>query len=209
MNIRGRIAWPVAQAVVAAGYLQLAARGETRWTDRIPSHAYRPEWDDLWYLYRTVRRLKPRLILEFGPGATTRMMAAALHANGSGRIISIEAHQRWLEVARVYLSPELAERCELIHSHARLIERGGAQVWQHEHVPSVVPDLIYLDGPPLTQQHAVAVDVIDLEPRLQPGCRLVVDGRKVNFAYLQRHLQRQWAWRWNRLEYRGHGELLG
>lgn len=209
MNIKGILAQPAVMAIQAAGYLSLRARGHTDWTRSIPGHAYRPEWQDLWYLYRAVRRHKPSLILEFGPGATTRVMAAALADNGHGRIVTIDAHASWLDVARGYFPADLAARVEFVHSPARLIERDGMRVWQHERVPDVVPDMIYLDGPPLDLErgHTVAVDLIDMEPRLRPGCQLVVDGRRDNWLYLQQHMQRQWRWSWSRLEYRGYGEL--
>ncbi len=171
-----------------------------------PRSAFPPEWHDLWFLYREVRARRPRLVLEFGSGCSTPIIAAALEENGAGKIVSVEASAEWLEVTRNYFPRHLAARCELVHSPAVLSEHDGNQVWRHSAVPDVVPDLIYLDGPPL-QGRIGSIDVLDLEPRLDSGARLIVDGRKKNFAYLRAKLRRPWSFRWHTIAYRGVGDL--
>jgi hypothetical protein len=57
-------------------------------------------------------------------------------------------------------------------------------------VPDVVPDLLYLDGPPLSAARPVAVDPLDLEDRFPRGFTMVVDGRRSNVEFLKRHLRR-------------------
>lgn len=61
------------RALQARGYLDFLAK---RPPDAIP-----PEPADLWYLYRLVRRTKPRMILEFGSGCSTVLLAQALFDN--------------------------------------------------------------------------------------------------------------------------------
>ena len=62
--------------------------------------------------------------------------------------------------------------------------------FRHSTVPVVTPDLLYLDGPALTAQRQVAVDPLDIEPRLSSGSLIVVDGRIRNVLFLREHLQR-------------------
>jgi predicted O-methyltransferase YrrM len=48
---------------------------------------------------RLVRHLQPRSILEFGAGASSLVLASALHANGSGRLTSIEHQPTFAQTA--------------------------------------------------------------------------------------------------------------
>jgi hypothetical protein len=54
-----------------------------------------PQAIDLANLHQTVRRHKPSIILEFGSGFSTVVMAHALRMNGSGKIFSLEASEKW------------------------------------------------------------------------------------------------------------------
>jgi hypothetical protein len=167
-----------------------------------PKSAFPPEWHDLWFLYKAVRARKPKLVLEFGSGCSTPIIAAALRENGVGRIVSVESDPKWLATTQEYFPRELNFYCDLVYCPAVMTSHLGTEVWRHERLPQVTPDLIYLDGPPL-QGRVGSIDVLELEPSLSPGCGLIVDGRKANFAYLRKHLKRQWAFQWHRIAYRG------
>jgi hypothetical protein len=60
------------------------------------------------------------------------------------------------------------------------------------------PDLVYLDGPALTPDRKIAVDMLDMEDRLVPGTRLIVDGRSQNCRFLADKFSRRWSQSWNR-----------
>lgn len=204
MSINGLVARPFLALQSLVGRTRIPHRDLVR---SAPKGAFPPEWHDLWFLYSEVRARKPSLVLEFGSGCSTPIIAAALEENGHGRIVSIEASQEWLDVTRAYFPAHLAGRVELVHSPAELVWHDDAQVWRHSVMPDVTPDFIYLDGPPLTTAAPVAIDVLQLEHRLKPGARLVVDGRRKNFAYLKTKLRRSWSFQWHRIAYRGVADL--
>lgn len=72
-----------------------------------------PRWEDLWTLYSIVRAKKPKLVLEYGSGVSTILLAQALWQNGSGRLISLENAPEWVEVTRSRLPDHLREVCAL------------------------------------------------------------------------------------------------
>jgi len=60
---------------------QLERRGYLEFIAHRPAHAYAPDFSDLWFLYKIVRRRKPTWILEFGSGCSTVILAQALWDN--------------------------------------------------------------------------------------------------------------------------------
>jgi len=56
----------------------LLSRGYLDFLEKRPPGSLPPEPDDLWYLYRLVRRQKPRTIVEFGSGCSTMFLAQAV-----------------------------------------------------------------------------------------------------------------------------------
>src|SRR5258708_1019485 len=71
-----------------------------------PKSAYAPNYEDLWFLYSLVRQKKPRIILEFGAGCSTVILAQALYDNAResleavGRLYSVDAVHYWADVTR-------------------------------------------------------------------------------------------------------------
>ena len=58
-----------------------------------PSHAIDPNYAVLYLLYRMVRKKKPRIVLEFGSGCSTVILAEALKDNGEGFLFSLESDE--------------------------------------------------------------------------------------------------------------------
>jgi Methyltransferase domain len=164
-----------------------------------PPGAIPPVWGDLWYLYRLVRRQRPGVILEFGSGCSTIVMASALRRNRSGVLYSLEADPYWHRVLLETTPSGLRDRLVISLCPLDEVSVHGVLAFRHRSVPDVVPDLLYLDGPALTPERQVAVDPLALEDRLRPGFTMVVDGRLDNVAFLQRHLRRSYSVRFSRL----------
>ena len=81
------------------------------------------------------------------------------------------------------------------------VELYGVKGFKHQHMPLVAPNFVYLDGPALTCERQVAMDLLDLEPCFPPDFFLVIDDRKVNTAFLRAHFTRRYKFR--RRTYRG------
>ena len=139
------------------------------------------------FLFHLVRRHRPKLIVELGCGSSTILFAAALRANGAGRLISIENDGEHLERTAQYLRQTgLADWVELVE--APLVEQdfGGGRSMQWYNVAplrraiSEKIDLLFIDGPPgklqaLSRYPALPV----LHPHLSPHALVLVDdGRR-------------------------------
>ena len=182
---------------------QISRLGYTRLFDGRPAEAYPCVPGDMLYLYKAVRDAQPEVILEFGSGCSTIMMSQALADNAQegkvGRLYSLDADTRWGQVTIDSMPDELVEWSDITLTEAIPSEFAGEPVWRYANIPGVVPDLIYLDGPALNKERKAAVDVLDMEMSLKPGSRLIVDGRIPNCKFLERHFQRNWRGKRNKL----------
>lgn len=184
----------------------------------ISDDAIPPSYDDLWALYRQVRKQQPKLIIEYGSGYSTVVLATALAENCSGHLISIDAQPEWLEHTRKMIPDAVSSFVEMrsIVPSTRTLalrppmttgEPGSLSTMAvlsqcHYELHGLQPDLIYLDGPapgvprefavdgkPLTP---VVLDLLDMEDNLAVGAVVIVDGRGMNCALLKANLSRPW-----------------
>ena len=178
---------------------KLAAKMNLDFLSLRPNHAYEPDFSDFWFLYKTVRRRKPRVVLEFGSGGSTVVIARALLDNKiqspecAGYLYSIDDQEYWANTTRSMIPPELKEICEVIHVPTVELDWDGHPTFRHSRLPVFTPDLIYLDGPTLRKDRKIAVDVLEMEPKFQPGFLLIIDGRTANSEFLKDYLTKPYA----------------
>ena len=178
--------------------LQLNRRGCLELVKSRPPNAMPPISTDLWFLYKIVKQRKPQCILEFGSGCSTVILAQALNDNGSGMLYSIESELYWTEATKHAIPEPLLKFCEVLYSPLLEVDFSGVPAFRHSKIPNVAPDFLYLDGPALTPERQLSVDVIDIENRFPPGFLMVVDGRKKNTAFLRQNLKRQYVYKQSR-----------
>lgn len=132
-----------------------------------------PHWDDLSTLYRLVLAKKPGLVLEYGSGCSTVVIAAALQAleksGHSATMVSIESNPHWRDHTAGKLGPDLSRFVDLRYmlpateiSWGEVRPRRRQFIWYpgdprplrlgvltlaYPELENVVPDFIYLDGP--------------------------------------------------------------
>lgn len=174
------------------GAVELGRRGYLNFLRHRPPNSIRPDCADLWFLYRLVRKRRPRCVLEFGSGCSTVIMAYALRENGGGVLYSVDADPYWAQVTKETLPTELQGIATITYSPVSEVEMYGVLGWRHVQIPDVEPDCLYLDGPALTPERRVAVDPLDLEDQFQPGFVMVVDGRPENANFLKRYFRRSY-----------------
>lgn len=158
-----------------------------------PCHAEPQGYADLWALYRMARRHSPLVVWEFGSGQSTLVLARALRDNGAGYLYSMDAAKEWAESTAEAMPESLRPFCQVLHSPVEEVTIHGIPGFRHTVLPDRMPTLVYLDGPALTAERQVAVDMLDIEPRLSPGFVLVIDDRKANTHFLREHLTRNYA----------------
>jgi hypothetical protein len=160
-----------------------------------PKTSIPPDFPDLWYLYQTVRKRKPRTILEFGSGCSTAVLAKAVIDNGQGYLISVDAEPHWAESTAKALPSSVRGVYEVIYSPVVEVEYQGTPGFRHAKIPNVAPNYLYLDGPPLTPERQVAIDVLEMEHHLPSDFFMVVDGRRQNTEFLRKHLKRSYSFK--------------
>jgi hypothetical protein len=147
-----------------------------------PHQGFEITGEEAAYLLLLIRRHRPKLILELGSGSSTVLFAAALRANGGGRLISVEhdeAHAR--------------------HT-AQMLEQAGLSSWVQQEIAPLTErrvgdrtfswyaldpllrtlnekvDFLFVDGPPgkiqsLSRYPALPI----LAPHLAPRAIVFVD----------------------------------
>ncbi len=194
---------------------QLRRRRCLDFLNQRPSNAIPPDFADLWFLYKTVRSRKPHCVLEFGSGCSTVIMLQALWENlkdpstNSTILYSVDADPYWAKVTANSLPTHLQKLCDIRYSPLLEIEYKGVPAFQHTVIPNITPGLIYLDGPALTPHRQVAVDVLNMEERFQPGFCLIIDGRWQNTMFLKIHMKRRYKFKNRRLFFNSIFELIG
>ena len=176
-----------------------------------PQSAVPGDAGDWWFLYKKIRERHPKLILEFGSGNTTVVQAQALHDNrNGGRLISIDASRIWAASTQFCMPEHLKNIVEVLHGPLVEVEEHGVKGWRHQNVPQIAPNFVYLDGPELTSERQVAVDLLDMEDSFPPDFFLVIDDRKENTKFLRAHFRRRYTF--HSRKYRGTNptfELIG
>jgi hypothetical protein len=109
-------------------------------------------WSDYATLYRKIRTLRPREVLECGTGVSTVVIAYALAENARegdepGRVTSMEEHQGWYEMAGELLPASLSEYVDL-----RLSPTVETRYWlfrgmRYRDLPDRPYSLVFVDGP--------------------------------------------------------------
>lgn len=127
---------------------------------------------------------KPRLVVEFGTGASTLILARALQRAGGGTLISFDQHSDFVEATRSWLK-DYGLDADLRTARLRPSPDGWPGLWyDHGPLPNGI-DLMLIDGPPwvvhpltrgaassLFDQVAVGGTII-LDDAARPGERLV------------------------------------
>lgn len=155
-----------------------------------------PQAVDLRNLYKNVISRRPSVILEFGVGHSTIVMAEALREVG-GQIFTIDANLDWLNLFSSQVPERLKPIIKTYYCPLERMSHDGDECHRYVGLPDVTPDLVYLDGPDPcdvpdwgNDNSPIAADPILLEHKFPPGMRMIVDTRLANCEFLDRHLTR-------------------
>ena len=178
-----------AQRMLRAGFSSMAnllsilpALGSDGVIPPFPHLGFEITGEEAAYLFHLVRRRKPGLILELGSGSSTFLFAAALKANGSGRLISVEHESDHAERTTQFLDQAgLLEWVELVT--APLVEQqiGERSFAWYELAPLLARlkddiDLLFVDGPQGKKQSLSRYPALPvLAPHLAPQAIVFVD----------------------------------
>ncbi len=147
-----------------------------------PHQGYEITGEEAAFLFHLIRRRRPKLILELGSGSSTVLFAAALRANGHGRMISVEHDSLHAKhTIELLEQAELTDRVELVLAPLVDITLDGRTFqWYDLGKPlrtfSDEIDLLFVDGPPGKVQTLSRYPALPmLLPHLSPTAIVVVD----------------------------------
>jgi predicted O-methyltransferase YrrM len=141
---------------------------------------------------------KPKVVVEFGTGASTLIIARALQIAGGGSFISFEQHPEFVEATRKWLGEHGLE-ADLRAVPLRRSPGGWPGLWydQGELPPSI--DLMLIDGPPWTIHPFTRGAASTLFGRIAPGGTVMLDDAA---RPGERLVARRWRKEWPDFDFR-------
>jgi len=158
-------------------------------------------------LYNLVQTRKPKIILEFGVGFSTIVLAAALKDNNDrykqgGHLYTVDAEQHWLNNTENKIPSELKQYVTFHCSPLKICNLNNQLCSLFESLPNICPNLILLDGPSPgsvpgnviglsfdMDRPIVAADILLYESSAPLDFLIYVDGRWRNCNFLRNNLK--------------------
>ena len=148
-------------------------------------------------LYEYIHRLKPKCILELGPGTSTNIISLAIDEikkkdpSYEPTFLSIEENPEWLRYHEATFEPSLRKHVKLdaLPTAKKQVDAtGGAACYVG--LPKLKYDFVFVDGPDFLRHGCEwSCDVIDLLDNLAPRVWVVFDGREVTARETWKRLQ--------------------
>ena len=172
-----------------------------------------PSYLKLSNLYKLVQTRKPEVILEFGVGFSTIVMAAALKKNYEkykhlGHLYTVDAEQHWLSNTESKLPSELKSYVTFHCSPVEIYNLNEQLCSLYETLPNICPNFILLDGPSPKSvggdirglsfdkmRPIVAADILLYESSAPLDFFIFVDGRWRNANFLRNNLRGKYKYK--------------
>lgn len=167
------------------GYRQLQRLGLIDCFRDYPPDAITPKYNQLYALYKLVRKRKPAVLLELGGGYSTFAFAQACcdlaKAGQVVRFYSVDASEYWQGVVQKHMPPELKQFVNFHRADMHSFELDGQSVSAFRSLPVEKANLVFVDagGP---------ANALLLEKNAPSDYAILVDGRKDTVAILRRKL---------------------
>jgi predicted O-methyltransferase YrrM len=117
---------------------------------------------------------RPQLVVEFGTGASTLVIARALQIAGGGRLISFEQHEDFVTATRLWLA-DFGLEADLRAVPLRPSPEGWPGLWyDHGRLPDGI-DMMLIDGPPWTIHPLTRGAAASLFGSIAPGGTVFLD----------------------------------
>jgi len=116
---------------------------------------------------------RPRLVVEFGTGASTLVLARALQMAGGGRLISFDQHEDFVDATRLWLG-DYGLKADLRAVPLRPSRDWPGLWYDHGPLPMGI-DLMLIDGPPWTIHPLTRGNAAMLFDHVSPGGTVMLD----------------------------------
>lgn len=184
---------------------------------------------DLVRLHQLIRKRKSFTVLEFGVGFSTVIIADALSKNKVDwlqlkpppnirnrfmfQCFSVDTSKKWIAIAKERLPDNLSSFVHFQYSEVEIGIHQGQLCHFYKHLPDIVPDFIYLDGPDpkavkgsingmsfqCNERTVMSGDILLMESILLPGTFILIDGRTNNARFLRNNLKRDYEIIWDKV----------
>ena len=198
----GAIGWPWLLKSLSGGTMarrtQLCARLDLP-EDALPHlGSWKADAGFLHLIVDHIQNARPRVVVEFGAGASTFVAARALMLHGGGRLVSFDQNPDFAAQTRSWL------RSYGVDADIRAVplcpSPGGWPGLWYDHEPVDRPiDLLLIDGPPWTIHPYVRGAAEALFDDIAPGgCVMLDDAARPG----ERVVARRWSVRWPDFDFR-------
>ena len=135
---------------------------------------------------------KPKVVVEFGAGASTLIIARALQMAGGGLHIAFDQHGDFVEATRDWLA-EHGLAADLRAAPLVPAPGGWPGLWyDHEPLPDAI-DFMLIDGPPWTIHPFTRGAAATLFGRITPGGTIMLDdGARPGERVIARRWRKMW-----------------
>lgn len=117
---------------------------------------------------------RPRLVVEFGTGASTLIIARAMQQAGGGELISFDQHADFVDATRQWLA-DYGLKADLRAAPLRPSPHGWPGLWyDHGPLPAGI-GLMLIDGPPWTVHPLTRGAAETLFDKIAPGGTVMLD----------------------------------
>ena len=116
---------------------------------------------------------RPRLVVEFGTGASTLVLARAMQKAGGGRLISFDQHEDFVDATRLWLA-DYGLKADLRAVPLRPTRNWPGLWYDHGPLPGGI-DLMLIDGPPWTVHPLTRAGAASLFDQVSPGGTVLLD----------------------------------
>jgi predicted O-methyltransferase YrrM len=133
---------------------------------------------------------RPQLVVEFGTGASTLVLARALQMAGGGRLVSFDQHQEFVDATRNWLS-DFGLKADLRAVPLRPSDDWPGLWYDHGPLPHGI-DLMLIDGPPWTIHPLTRGGAAMLFDHVSPGGTVMLDdGARPGERFVARRWRRE------------------
>ena len=207
---------------ISEDYTKSKVKDHLRTVSKIESKPFIAESSDLCRLHWTVLSGKIINTLEFGSGFSTVFIADAkfilnfyfkdlknMRYEKMFHVYSVEEDKNYLKITKKRIPDYLKKYVTLSHDKIDIITYKERFASKYRNLPNISPDLIYLDAPSIyftkkffkgfsflpINRVPMSADILFIEYFLEPGTKIIVDGRTANANFLKDHFNRNWKYR--------------